>query len=371
MDRYVLSSNVKRLRKSKGLTQRALADVAGVSLPAIKNLERRKSTPRGKTVRLLAEGLEVPVAELFRPVRPLRSVRFRSRKRIRDRERIVAETARWLEDFEDLEDLLEERVPFRLEEVLACCSGDDPVGAALRCREALGLGTREPLLDVCGTLEAAGVKVRQTRVASEGFFGLSVAQEDGGPAIVINSWERIPVERQIFSAAHELGHLVLHRDAFDVERVEENRKEETEANEFASHFLMPEEGFVKEWEDAAGLHPLDRIFKVKRIFHVSYQTILFRLGRRPGARPPEVWTWFNRQYQKRYGHPLSIKEEPFPMASAEPFGLNPFDFQPDRFHRLVRKAIDTEEISLSRGAELLGISVEEMIEVIRSWETIH
>src|SRR5690606_30495530 len=102
-------------------------------------------------------------------------------------------------------------------------------------------------------LESSGVKVYPISLASDAFFGLSVAADEGGPAIVVNVWDRISVERWIFSAAHELGHLLRHLDAYDVRHHEEKPDEEKEANEFAAHFLMPEHLFRQEWEDTCGL----------------------------------------------------------------------------------------------------------------------
>ncbi len=64
---------------------------------------------------------------------------------------------------------------------------------------------------------------------------------------------------------------------------------------------------------------------------------------------------------------LTFKEEPFPEGS-EPFGLKPFDFYADRLSRLVRKAIEDEKISISRAAEILNLSSEQMMERIAEWE---
>jgi hypothetical protein len=64
---------------------------------------------------------------------------------------------------------------------------------------------------------------------------------------------------------------------------------------------------------------------------------------------------------------LSFKEEPFPEGS-EPFGLKPFDFYADRLSRLVRKAVEEEKISISRAAEILNLSSEQMMERIAEWE---
>ncbi|MBI5445790.1 MAG: ImmA/IrrE family metallo-endopeptidase [Deltaproteobacteria bacterium] len=89
-------------------------------------------------------------------------------------------------------------------------------------------------------------------VARDAFLGLSVAEEDGGPAVVANTWDRLAVEHWIFSAAHELRHLLLHLGVYDVSVQEEDSAQEDEANLFASHFLMPEEAFRREWTRPQG-----------------------------------------------------------------------------------------------------------------------
>jgi len=366
MSLQILAQNVKRLRTAKRFSQKALAEAAGLSLPTVKNLELAKNEPRMRTVQAIARALDVKLQELFQPVRQLQTVRFRSAKRMRNRENILAEVSRWLDDFNYLEDVLNSRVPFKLEGVWEECSKDNIVEAAALCRKKLDLKPVEPIYDICGLLENAGVKVRQLSMASDSFFGLSIAGNDGGPAIIVNAWERIPVERRIFSAAHELGHLMLHRDAFDVSQTEENKIEEKEADLFAGHFLMPDEGFFKEWDETSGLHPVDRILKVKRIFRVSYKTVLFRLTEH-GIANRSIWKRFNQAYQRRFNRRLSFKEEPMAIDSTEPFGLKPFDFQEDRFSRLVREAVEKDKISLSRGAEMLGIGIEDMQDILRNW----
>jgi len=368
MSLQILAQNIRRLRTAKRFSQKALAEAAGLSLPAVKNLELAKNEPRMRTVQAIARALDVKLQELFQPVRQLQTVRFRSAKRMQNRENILAEVSRWLDDFNYLEDALNRRARFKLEGVWEECSKDNIVEAAALCRKKLRLKSIEPIYDICGLLEDAGVKVRQLSMASDSFFGLSIAGNDGGPAIVVNAWERIPVERRIFSAAHELGHLMLHRDAFDVSQTEENKIEENEANLFAGHFLMPDEGFFKEWNEASGLHPVDRVFKVKRIFRVSYKTVLFRLTEH-GIADRSIWMRFNQAYQRRFNRKLSFKEEPMAIDSTEPFGLKPFDFQEDRFSRLVREAVEKDKISLSRGAEMLGIGIEDMQDILRNWGT--
>ncbi len=369
MNLQILAKNVRRFRTAKRFSQKALAEAAGISLPAVKNMELAKNEPRMKTIQAIAKALDVNLRELFLPVRDLQTVRFRSTRKVQYRENILAEVSRWLEDFNYLEGTLGERIPFELKKVRVRCSNENIVRSAELCRKKLELWDDEPLYDICGLLEHAGIKVRSVPMASDGFFGLSVGEKDGGPAIAVNVWERITVERRIFSAAHELGHLMLHPDAYDVSQTEENKKEEQEADFFAGHFIMPDKGFLKEWNDASGLHFVDRVFKVKRIFRVSYKTVLARLIEHEVA-DKSIWMKFNVAYQKRFNRKLAFKEEPMAIDSAEPYGLQRFDFYEDRFSRLVRKALEKDKISISRGAEMLHIGIEEMRDLLDNWEAV-
>ena len=369
MNLNVLANNVRRLRTAQRLSQSALASKAGLSVPAIKKLENARNEPRVNTVQVIAHALEVRLQDLFAPTRELKTVRFRSSRRMQNRENILAEVSRWLDDFCWLEGILDRRTPFALSDVRNHVDRYHSIEAANLCRNELGLRSAEPIHDICGLLESAGAKVLPLSMASNGFFGLSIGEEDGGPAVAVNVWERISVERRIFSAAHELGHLILHPSAYDVVQTEENKKEEEDANLFAGHFLMPDEGFRREWQDAAGLDAVDRVFKVKRIFHVSYKTVLARLIDQ-GVVDKSIWARFNVAYQRRFNRKLSYKEEPMGIDPAEPCGLQPFDLCEDRFSRLVREAIESEKISTSRGAEMLRISVEAMQERLAGWEAL-
>lgn len=257
---------------------------------------------------------------------------------------------------------------------------DIPAIAAV-AREHFSLNDREPVHDICGLLESQGIKVYSLQVANDAFMGLSVAEEDGGPAIIINTWERLPVETWIFSAAHELGHLLMHLSAYDATEEQEDNQQEREADEFASHFLMPEAVFHKEWDETAGLPLVDRVLKVKRVFRVSWRTVLYRIAQgQPQERRSLVWQRFNEEYRLRKGRSLLKHDEPFGIAreiyqdpmAARPAGVEPapmekHDFQMGRLSRLVRKAIEEEMISLSRGAEILRLSLKQMRELSASW----
>lgn len=368
----VIGTNVVRLRAAKGVSQTALAERARLSRPALAKIERGQALPRAATLRDLARALGVSTVDLATPVRPLHTVRFRARKRVREREQLLAEVSNWLDDYCFLEELLGDSPSFELRD-LREREDLDPRSLAEAVRERLGLDD-QPIHDICGLLEKCGVKVLRVPRATDAFFGLSVKEHDGGPAIVINTWERISVERWIFSAAHELGHLLLHPGAYDDRKEDEPKQEEREADLFASFFLMPHHSFEREWRDASG-HPLyERILKVKRIFHVSYRTVLLRLVQTERA-SKDLFQAFQVQHRRRYGRTLKKADEPQPLTESEfderrglePDRLSDADCLDDRLSRLVRQAVETDEISLSRGAEILRMSLEDMRQLAAEW----
>jgi Zn-dependent peptidase ImmA (M78 family) len=226
-------------------------------------------------------------------------------------------------------------------------------------RNALELSPDEPIVDVCRLLESAGVKVYALPLEHDRFFGLSVAAEDGGPAVVVNTDESVTVERQIFTAAHEFGHLLLHPGAYDVDKLEEDDAEEREADAFAGHLLMPEEAFRTEWGGTYGLETYVRVLHVKRIFRVSYAAVLHRLVE-DGLADRSVYGWFRAEHKRRTGKTLGKRDEPVALA--------PSDFAEDLLSTMVRRALEGDLISHSRGAEALGLSAGEMRQLVSSWD---
>ncbi len=379
MTSNTIGYNLRRIRVSQGLTQERAAELSGLSRPAYCNIENGDSMPKVSTLQNIASGLGVRLEDLVSPIRTLEQVRFRAHKHMKSRDQILADVARWLEDFNYLEDLLDKKVPYRLNQLShQLPSGESRAKEAAKdARQELGLKSKEPIRDIAGLLESSGIKLYPISLVSNDFFGLSVSAQDGGPAVVVNVWDRISVERWIFSAAHELGHLLLHLDAYRVDETQEDEVQEHEANIFASHFLMPDDVFWSEWDETYGLGFVDRVLKVKRIFLVSYKTVLYRLSERYGN---SVWGRFQVGFKSRTGKTLKLMDEPDALLpssflqsmpevlrSKEPDSLSASDFVEDRLSMLVRHAIEQEKITLSRGAEILRLDLDDMRDRVASW----
>ncbi len=121
------------------------------------------------------------------------------------------------------------------------------LGQALaeQVRKALGLGVG-PVLDVVAVIEElTGVDVATRRL--DGVAGMMVYDPDRDTTFVVsNSAES--AERQRFTQAHELGHLLLgHGTHVDhVSDLQDGSEDETRCNEFARNLLAPREG-VQSW----------------------------------------------------------------------------------------------------------------------------
>jgi len=116
-------------------------------------------------------------------------------------------------------------------------------------------------------LEAKGVRVFSLNEDTKNVDAFSCWRDDQ-PYIFLNTFKS--TERSRFDAAHELGHLVMHRHGAP----QESRQAEMEADQFASHFLMP-------YDDLASriryVTSLEELIQAKRRWGVSVAALNYRL----------------------------------------------------------------------------------------------
>ncbi|MDY4610723.1 MAG: XRE family transcriptional regulator [Sphaerochaetaceae bacterium] len=105
-------------------------------------------------------------------------------------------------------------------------------------KDIFSLDDIEPVHDLTSRIASLGIKVWIREFGFKRMFGLSVGVVDGGPAIIVNDDSGIAIERQIFTMAHELGHLLLHGMDGD------DTKAEREADVLAAEVLLSEKGLV-------------------------------------------------------------------------------------------------------------------------------
>ena len=370
-----LGKNVRRYMKLQDFTIPQLAKKSGLGTATLSNILNEKASPNSSTLLKISTALEVSFADLLAEAPKLKTLRFRTNSKltareVAERDQLEIDSAIWLKNYISLENMTDQKSNYKFGKIVS----KKPKDAAKEVRSICKIKEDAPVYDIVSLVENAGVKLCLRDFNFHKTFGLSVNEEDGGPAVIVNDSNDINVERKIFTIAHELGHLILHKSSFDGEFSEENEAEEKEADTFAAEFLMPEKAFEKQWEAHSGISWVDAVLQIKQYFGVSYKTVLYRLNSLVGSRYPSGYLYreFARLYRLKYGHDLKNNYEPNSIselvpASDEPKQLSSFNFTEERFERLVRLAYEQEKISMSRAAEILNVSAVQMRERIAEW----
>ncbi len=369
-----IPANLVRYRKARAITQAKIAKDVGISRQAYAAIEAGRSEPKSGTLVSIARALDVSVQDILADPPAFSSLRFRSQRSMSKqnqakRDVLLHEFRRWLDDYSFLEDSLEEGSQWRFDDV----DNAEPVSAALRARELLNVEPDEPIDDIISLLESAGAKIFTRDFQLPQVFGFSAGLADKGPAIAVNTSADISIERQIFTVAHELGHLILHSGSYLGTEDNGDEGEETAANLFGSHFLLPKAAFERELDESSGLALVDFVLHVKRKFRLSYRAVLFRLVKEYGF-DNSLYQRFAVAYGARYGRNLKDHAEPDalqdPIARHEVEGLTRHDFVESGLVGLVKRAYERELISISRAAEILQLPLETMRNLEADWVAV-
>jgi Zn-dependent peptidase ImmA (M78 family)/transcriptional regulator with XRE-family HTH domain len=227
-----------------GFTKKEVADRIGVSAAAIGQYETGSSKPRPELIPILAEALDVPMG-FFLAGRPMGKIdssmahfrALRSTSGVQRNKALGFAGQVW-----ELTYALEKRVQLPAVDLPGFSAGEvhpgvdlpgDPVGAAQALRRHWGLG-KGPVRHLVRQMEAHGIVVSVPSV-DEGAAKVDAFASAGlpRPHVVLTPNRADDVFRHRFSAAHELGHLVLHPSSTgDIQL-------EREANVFAAEFLTP------------------------------------------------------------------------------------------------------------------------------------
>lgn len=255
-------------RARRSMTAKALAEKAGVGVDTITRLEKGRNEPEPETIEKLGQALGYPASffmgEDIEEV-DVGAVSFRSFSKMTARERNAAIAAGslglllngWVEGRFGLPD------PDFPDEL---SSETNPEVAAARLRQHWGIG-QQPIGNLLALLEAKGVRMLSLseNTASVNAFSF---WRGGKPYVFLNNFKSAESSR--FDAAHELGHLVLHRHGDP----KGDRSLEKEANSFASAFLMPA-------DDVRARVPrvisTDVVLQAKLRWRVSAMALAYRL----------------------------------------------------------------------------------------------
>jgi Zn-dependent peptidase ImmA (M78 family)/DNA-binding XRE family transcriptional regulator len=306
------------------MTARALAGVIGVSPITISRLENGANEPEDETVDALARALDFPRGFFFAEdvdELPAEAASFRSLSSMTAKERDAALSAGVIAYL--FNDWVAERFDLPSVDVPEQRADASPETAAQVVRASWGLG-EQPISSMIKLLESKGVRVFSLCEDTKNVDAFSCWRGDQ-PFVFLNTFKS--TERSRFDAAHELGHLVLHRHGAP----QDSRQAESEADRFASAFLMPMDDVLSRVRYVSDLESLVR---AKKRWGVSVAALNYRLHKLR-----VVSDWQNRS--------LNIEMSSRGYRRSEPDGLPPETsaLWPQVFTSLWRDRVTRENIA--------------------------
>jgi Zn-dependent peptidase ImmA (M78 family)/transcriptional regulator with XRE-family HTH domain len=273
------------------MRKRELAERIGVSERSVSSYEKGEQEPESSTLKRIAEALNFPENFFFAPdpeelTPDIASFRSMSKMSARQRDAALGAGSmalllnEWIEQkfnlpAHNLPDLgrepdsltelasradYEDNIPFPTAK-----SSQDPEAAAEALRSYWGLGEL-PAKNMVALLESKGIRVYSLAIDAKEVDAFSMWY-GGKPFVFLNTFKS--AEHCRFDAAHELGHLVLHRHGQS-----HGPELEREANAFASAFLMPRKSVLANGPKSATLPGL---IAYKKFWTVSVAALNYRL----------------------------------------------------------------------------------------------
>ncbi len=344
----MIGKRLQIARRAAGLSLRDLEASIDkiVSAQALSKYERDEMMPSSDVLRAIARALGISESYLLGQIDlTLEAVEFR-KNRITSRKeeaRIEASVLSAVERYLEIEDLVgaasvawsrPQGAPFPVREPA------DAEAAAMRLRAAWNLGG-EPVPNLAEFLEERGIKIIPLEFG-ESVSGLMCKARGakGGdvPVIIVNKDDT--GERQRFTLAHELGHLVLDAPP--------GAKGEKLAHWFAGAFLMPAETLWQEVGKHRNELSIGELFELKALFKLSVQAITYRLKDLQIISGPLFKKLFDHFVEQGWRKPPYSEPGPIPPE------------RPERFRRLCFRAVAEGAVSESKAAELLGVSVRQL-----------
>lgn len=346
----MIGNRLKRARESAGLSLRELEARINnqVSAQAIGKYERNEMMPGSSVLFALARVLSIPPDYLLNEREiELAGIDFRKAPQAGAKEERAVEALILdkVERYIELEELMppaHQEWNFPEDKAFLVEKIEDAEQAAEALRERWSIGI-DPIPLMAELLEERGVKVIALNLPENVSGSKAFVQRPGYedvPVIVVNQSHN--GERQRFTLAHELAHLVLRFTDLS------ESDQEKAADRFAGAFLMAKEMMKRLLGENRTSISLGELAELKKIFKVSIASLVVRCG--------QLSIISKAIYGRLFGQIKSLGWNG--PHSEEPYRLDPE--VPQRMERMCLRAVAEGAISLSKAAELLQVGVRDV-----------
>ncbi len=326
-------------RELREFTQTDLADKLKISAPYLNRIEQESMVVSIDLVKGLTKYLKMPTSFFYQEGEIIPSnLNYRRREKVaaKDIHRLEATTNLYrlgLQKFLSKINYKEAKLP-----ELPTSKKNTPQQRAIELRELWKIKKGE-IKNLSNILEAHNVIHICFDFGTERIDGKSIYTQDGRPIIFTN--KKILGDRQRFTLAHQLGHLVMHGKieyTFD-------KDVNHDANLFAAELLMPETEIRKDLAEGA---TIELLAKLKKKWKVSMIALVYR------AHDLEVITDNQKRYLEQQFNQLKIRRR-------EPVELDIPNEEPVLLRKLISEYKQKQKLSMKELAEFFNITEEEFI----------
>lgn len=339
------AERLTQVREANGLTKVALSNLIKVSGAAISKWESGKQFPEESNLLALSNFFNMPIHWFLKETSLDNTPTpyfFRSRSTTSNAARNIAkrklewthEISLALQKWVELPEVL---LPKINEDNFLHISDSEIEDLSLECRELWGLGLA-PIPDVILAMESAGILCVRDEIGHTKMDGVSHWYDDR-PYTFISS-DKANGIRNRFDAAHELGHIILHKTISDTDYKKYYKEIERQANLFAGTFLLPSSSFAQN----IALTTLDGLLSLKRRWKVSLAAMIMRCHQLKIIDDSHKL----RLYKSKSARGWAVKE-PYDDLPAE---------LPRLLHRSIKMIVESGTVSKSALLDYLAISAE-------------
>lgn len=316
MDIQSTGERIRRLRLAAGLGQVELAERTGIASGTVSMIETGALPMPSGLVAVFAQTLGASESYLLRsrsePVttRPLLRAYADAPKKLVDTLSSDIVTA-----VEAIEDLSLKRVPDSLIYFDEDLNDDDAIEQfAAEVRTRAGLSSSAVVDSAIRSAERLGCLVLPMDSELGRHLGMSMRVDDVPVLRVSRSSvdleHVVPGDRQRFTVAHELGHLVLHHASTQPGNPAAATKMEREAHRFASAFLTPGDAVVDDLSDLGGRVTLSTLASLKQKWGLSIKAFVVRFQQLNVIDDDQARSLYKQISARKWN-----KQEPVPVAN--------------------------------------------------------
>jgi Zn-dependent peptidase ImmA (M78 family)/DNA-binding XRE family transcriptional regulator len=327
-------------REAKGLTQIELAEKIGMSNTNVSKMEKGEINVSEETISSIAAATNFPIS-FFKQETEIYPEYLAYRRRDNVAQKLITPINAKV-------NILKFNVQYLIKELkienpaipqYEVSEANSPATIAQKVRKAWKINA--PVIEhFIPLLEQKGIAIISFDFETERVDSRCIKTENNYPVIIFN--RSLLGDRQRFSLAYQLGHIIMHT-FYDVDW---ERDITHEANLFASEFLMPEKDIRKDFESGISFVQLAQL---KKKWKVSMISILYRaddLGYLTANQKKYLLQQFNEQKMRRR------EPKELDVAVEKPTLVRKWIYEIKQ-----RKKLDVKEMAL-----LLNLNIDEFIE---------